>query len=31
MEAAAPEVIEALGETFSDLERTFDEGPTKNS
>jgi hypothetical protein len=31
MQATAPEVIAALAETFDDLERTFDEGPTKNS
>lgn len=31
MQAAAPEVIAALQETFEDLEQTFDEGPTKNS
>jgi hypothetical protein len=31
MQAAAPEVIAALDQTFDDLERTFDAGPTKNS
>lgn len=31
MQAAAPEVITALSETFEDLEQTFDGGPTKNS